>query len=269
MPIDVDDVNRLAGGVLQCLHDVEYRLRAASHGHVYIGGLRPALRRQHRAQDVGASDTKRLTDVQQGLTNTRQQLGLFGSQPPPPIPYHPVADTGVESGTMQTAPDLAVVEIGEGIRDRVRMDVPVVASSIATDPAGFLPCVERVVGNLVGARRAKIELLEDDVVVGRQEDLHAGALQLQQYIDHNAEQLRVQVGLWFVPEQNGIRLQRTVPDQEPQQRQLAHPLRQQRKLEISLFAAQEELLALDSDVAPDGLSQPRQEAITTAVNRPA
>ena len=100
MLIEVDNVNRLAGRVLQCLHDIEHGVRTATHRYIDIGGFRPALGRQNRAHDVGPPDTKRLTEVQQSLSDALQYPGLVGSQPASPISYRLVADPGVEAAEL-------------------------------------------------------------------------------------------------------------------------------------------------------------------------
>ena len=96
MPIEIDDVDDSAGCVFDCLHNLKYGGRAARHRYGDSRSFAPEFGPQNRAQDVGGPNAERLPKLQQRLTNTRQQLGLLGSQPSSPVAYRPVADASIE-----------------------------------------------------------------------------------------------------------------------------------------------------------------------------
>ena len=128
--------------------------------------------------------------------------------------------------------------------------------------SGF--AIERMISEPVSLRSLQVQLLENPVVVGGDEDLNPRALQFEKDSDHGLEQLGVQVGFRFVPEEYRAVEQRAVLDQQPEQTELAHSFGKQGKFQIALSVAEMEFFVLDSDCAVDRLLA-SQRAVSCAL----
>ena len=104
------------------------------------------------------------------------------------------------------------------------MDVEKGVRSAAGDLARLFRPIQRMESYLVPAFFLQIKFLEDYVIMGGEEYLNTHSLQFQQDINYHAEESWIKIGFRLIPEQYRALLQRSIPEQNPQQTELAYAL---------------------------------------------
>lgn len=103
----------------------------------------------------------------------------------------------------------------------------------------------------------------------RDEDLDSDALELDEDVDERTKELRIEIGLRFVPEEDRALKQSAVLNQQPEQPELSHALGEKGELQVALLVAEEELLILDRDLTGNRLLQSVEQPPARLVRGPA
>ena len=95
------------------------------------------------------------------------------------------------------------------------------AGRLALYFAGRLVAVQGMEANLIAHCQLQLQLFQDRVAVGGDQNLNAQSLQLQQDVNEYGEEFWVEVRFRLVPEEDGAVKQRSVLDEEPKKSQFA------------------------------------------------